>query len=108
MADRRIGEAAEQLGGVGAEVNERRRRHDRNDLARPQRGYKAAQSVVRDRVGNRFFAREVAEIGEGGMRAKNSFEGNIFARTQGRYVVVVLNPAQDGATLLKSAALALR
>jgi hypothetical protein len=49
-----------------------------------------------------------AELGEGGIRAKNSFEGNILARTQGRYVVVVLNPAQDGATLLKSAALALR
>jgi len=48
------------------------------------------------------------ELGEGGIRAKNTFEGNIIARTQGRYVVVLLNPSQDGATLLKSAALALR
>ncbi len=49
-----------------------------------------------------------AELGEGGMRAKNSFEGNIIARTQGRYVIVLLNPPQDGAALLKSAAQALR
>ena len=49
-----------------------------------------------------------AELGEGGIRAKNSFEGNIIARTQGRYVIVLLNPPQDGAALLKSAAQALR
>ena len=49
-----------------------------------------------------------AELGEGGIRARNSFEGNIIARTQGRYVIVLLNPPQDGAALLKSAALALR
>jgi hypothetical protein len=50
----------------------------------------------------------VAELGEGGLRAKNSFEGNIIARTQGRYVIVLLNPPSDGVTLLKSAATALR
>jgi len=49
-----------------------------------------------------------AELGEGGMRAKNSFEGDILARTQGRYVIVLLNPPPDGGTLLKSAAQALR
>lgn len=48
------------------------------------------------------------ELGEGGIRAKNSFEGAVIARTQGRYVLVLLNPAQDGAALLKSAALSLR
>jgi hypothetical protein len=37
------------------------------------------------------------ELGEGGVRGKNSFEGNIIARTQGRYVIVLLNPPQDGA-----------
>ena len=49
-----------------------------------------------------------AELGEGGIRAKNSFEGNIIARTQGRYVIVLLNPSPDGGTLLKSTAQALR
>ena len=49
-----------------------------------------------------------AELGEGGIRARNSFEGNILARTQGRYVIVLLNPTEDGAALLKSAATALR
>jgi hypothetical protein len=49
-----------------------------------------------------------AELGEAGIRAKNSFEGNIIARTQGHYVIVLLNPPRDGAALLKSAALALR
>jgi hypothetical protein len=48
-----------------------------------------------------------SELGEGGIRARNSFEGNIIARTQGRYVIVLLNPPQDGATLLKSVAQAL-
>lgn len=49
-----------------------------------------------------------AELGEGGIRAKNSFEGSIIARSLGRYVIVLLNPSQDGAALLKSAAQALR
>jgi len=48
------------------------------------------------------------EVGEGGIRAKNSFEGTVIARTQGRYLLVLLNPPQDGGALLKSAALALR
>jgi len=48
------------------------------------------------------------ELGEAGIRAKNSFEGNIIARTQGRYVIVVLNPPPDSAALLKSAAQSLR
>jgi len=48
------------------------------------------------------------ELGEGGIRARNSFEGAVIARTQGRYVLALLNPGQDGATLLKSAASALQ
>lgn len=48
-----------------------------------------------------------ADLGEGGLRAKNSFEGSIIARTQGRYVIVLLNPPPAGGTLLKAAALAL-
>jgi hypothetical protein len=48
------------------------------------------------------------ELGEGGIRGKSSFEGSVIARTQGRYVLVLLNPAQDGPALLKSAAQSLR
>lgn len=48
------------------------------------------------------------ELGEGSIRGKNSFEGSVIARTQGRYVLVLLNPAHEGPTLLKSAASALR
>jgi hypothetical protein len=48
------------------------------------------------------------ELGEGGIRAKNSFEGAVLARSQGRYLIVLLNPPQDGPALLKSAAVALR
>lgn len=48
-----------------------------------------------------------AELGENAIRAKNSFEGSIIARTQGRYVVLMLNPPQGGPALLKSAALSL-
>jgi len=49
-----------------------------------------------------------ADLGENAIRAKNSFEGSIIARTEGRFVVLLLNPTQDGAALLKSAALSLR
>src|SRR4051812_26603253 len=48
------------------------------------------------------------ELGEGGIRGKNTFEGAVIARTEGRYVIVLWNPPQDGASLLKSAALSLR
>jgi len=47
------------------------------------------------------------ELGEGGMRGKNSFEGRAFARTRGRYLIVLFNPAEYGAELLKTAALSL-
>jgi len=49
-----------------------------------------------------------AELGEGGLRAKNSFEGAVIARTQGRYLIVLLNPPANGAEILKTAALTLR
>jgi hypothetical protein len=44
------------------------------------------------------------ELGENGMRASNSFEGHVIARTRGRYLIALFNPAQDGAALLKTAA----
>lgn len=47
------------------------------------------------------------ELGEGGIRGKNSFEGTVIARTQGRYLVAVLNPPVNGEEILKAAALGL-
>jgi len=43
------------------------------------------------------------ELGDGGMRAKNSFEGRVIARTHGRYLIVLFNPADNGAEILKAA-----
>lgn len=43
------------------------------------------------------------ELGEGAIRAGNSYEGKIVARIQGRYLVMVLNPVDGGAELLKEA-----
>lgn len=44
------------------------------------------------------------ELGEGGMRAKNSFEGRVIARIHGRYLIALFNPAENGAELLKATA----
>ena len=44
------------------------------------------------------------ELGEGGMRAKNSFEGGVIARTHGRYLIALFDPAENGAEMLKAAA----
>jgi len=44
------------------------------------------------------------ELGEGGMRAKNSFEGRVIARTHGRYLIALFNPTEDGAELLRTTA----
>jgi hypothetical protein len=43
-------------------------------------------------------------LGEGGIRAKNSFEGSVIARTEGRYLIVLLNPGADGTEAIKAAA----
>lgn len=48
------------------------------------------------------------ELGEGGIRGKNSYEGRIIARTQGRYLILLLNPPDTGAAILKAAALSLK
>lgn len=48
------------------------------------------------------------ELGEGGIRAKNSFEGSLIARTNGRYLIAMLNPPENGAGILQSTAQALR
>jgi hypothetical protein len=44
------------------------------------------------------------EWGEGGIRAKNNYEGHLIARTQGRYLVALLNPSENGAEMLKTVA----
>ena len=44
------------------------------------------------------------ELGEGGIRAQNSFEGRMIARTRGRHLIILLNPATDGPELLKTTA----
>jgi hypothetical protein len=44
------------------------------------------------------------ELGEGGIRAKNNYEGRMIARTQGRYVIALLNPQENGAEILKTVA----
>lgn len=44
------------------------------------------------------------ELGEGGIRAKNGFEGRVIARTQGRYLILLLEPPANGTEILKKAA----
>jgi len=44
------------------------------------------------------------ELGEGGIRARNSYEGRVIARTQRRYVIALLNPQENGGELLETVA----
>ncbi len=44
------------------------------------------------------------ELGQNGIRAKNSFEGRIIACTQGRYLILLINPAPNGPEILKTVA----
>ena len=44
------------------------------------------------------------DLGENGLRSKNSFEGHVIARTRGRYLIALFNPGQNGAEILKTAA----
>jgi hypothetical protein len=48
-----------------------------------------------------------ADLGEGGIRAKNSYEGRVIARTRGRYLIVLMNPPENGSEILKRVALSL-
>lgn len=45
-----------------------------------------------------------AELGENGIRGKNSYEGRVIARTQGRYLIAIFNPPENGAEILKKTA----
>jgi len=44
------------------------------------------------------------DLGNGAIRASNSFEGRVIAVAQGRYLIVVANPVGNAATLLKQTA----
>jgi len=44
------------------------------------------------------------ELGEGGLRARNNYEGRLIARTRGRYLILLLNPSENGAETLKAVA----
>jgi hypothetical protein len=44
------------------------------------------------------------DLGEGAIQASNTFEGRVIAVAQGRYLIMVLNPASDAAALLKKTA----
>jgi hypothetical protein len=47
------------------------------------------------------------ELGEGAIRASNSFEGSVIARIKGRYLLLLVNPAKGNEQLLKNAAASL-
>jgi hypothetical protein len=44
------------------------------------------------------------ELGDGAIQASNTFEGRVIAVAQGRYLILVLNPASGAAALLKKTA----
>ncbi len=44
------------------------------------------------------------ELGSNGVQGKNSFEGGFIARTQGRYVILMVNPSPNGTEILKAVA----
>jgi hypothetical protein len=48
------------------------------------------------------------ELGGDAIRAGNSFEGSVLARTKGRYLILLVNPAAGGEELLKASAAGLR
>ncbi len=44
------------------------------------------------------------DLGEGGIRARNNYEGQVIARTQGHYLIALLNPQENGSEILKTVA----
>ena len=44
------------------------------------------------------------ELGEGGIRAQNNFEGRVIARTKDRYLIILLDPPENGAEILQKTA----
>lgn len=52
--------------------------------------------------------KDAPELGEGAIRASNSFEGSILALTKGHYVVLLLNPTPSSEVILSKVAGALK
>lgn len=69
------------------------------DAADSQRRLKELQQHF-DKTGQ---CKSAPDIGEGAIRASNSFEGNVIAMSKGRYLALLLNPAAGGEQLLRSA-----
>ncbi|MGB2676447.1 MAG: DUF6599 family protein [Candidatus Acidiferrum sp.] len=44
------------------------------------------------------------DLGDGAIQASNTFEGRVIAVAEGRYLIMVINPASDAAALLKKTA----
>jgi hypothetical protein len=85
--------------------------------ARGRQQSKLLISVANDAAGSRTRLQQLAQhfkqsgecvaapqLGEGGIRAKNDFEGRVIARTQGRYLILLLEPPENGAEILKKTA----
>lgn len=69
------------------------------DAADSQRRLKELQQHF-DKTGQ---CKSAPEIGDGAIRASNSFEGNVIAMSKGRYLALLLNPSAGGEQLLRSA-----
>jgi hypothetical protein len=69
------------------------------DAADSQRRLKELQQHF-DKTGQ---CKSAPEIGDGAIRASNSFEGSVIAISKGRYLALLLNPAAGGDQLLSSA-----
>lgn len=50
----------------------------------------------------------VAELGEGAIRASNSFEGSVLAESKGRYVLLLVNPGKGSEQFVRNVATGLQ
>ncbi len=71
-------------------------------------GAKARLSQLAEHFEQSGSCSKAKDLGTGGIRAKNSFEGNWIAKTQGRYLIALVNPPENGAEILNRTAQGLR
>jgi hypothetical protein len=71
-------------------------------LARDEADAQQRLKQLEQHFGKTGQCKAAPELGEEAIRASNSFEGSVLARTKGRYLVLLLNPASGGEQLLKS------